>query len=177
MKQKLQVWMGVMALAGALAATAAAQSLGDLARQERAKKGAAPAAVKEYTNDNLPTSGGISEAGAAPASASSAAASRSEATPEEKKEDRGKQETEWRAKFKAQKDKIATLEREVAVRTNENQSQNVRYLMSFPQAAEQAQKNQDEIKEKQKELAAAKQRLEDMTEELRKAGLPSSWAD
>jgi len=164
-----------MLLAGLLAAAAGAQSLGEYARQQRAKKPATPAGAKVYTNDNLPTSGGLSQASAASSAASPTAATAAES--EEKKEDRGKQEAEWRAKFKEQKERIALLERELALRKGENQTQNVRYLMIYPQMAKDFDKNQKEIKEKQKELDDAKQRLEDMKDELRKAGLPASWAD
>jgi len=175
MKRKLNIWMGGMLLAGLLAAAAGAQSLGEYARQQRAKKPATPAGAKVYTNDNLPTSGGLSEVSVAPSSAPSASAAASKS--EEKKEDRGKLEAEWRAKFKEQKENVALLERELALRKGENQTQNVRYLMIYPKMAEEFDKNQQEIKQKGKELADAKQRFEDMKEDLRKAGLPASWAD
>lgn len=175
MKQRLDIWMAGMLLGGLLTAAAGAQSLGEYARQQRAQKPATPAGVKVYTNDNLPTSGGLGEVGAASSQASSAPVAASESA--EKKEDRAKLEAEWRGKFKEQKDRIALLEREQAVRKGENQTQNVRYPMFYPQMAKDFDKNQQEIKEKQKELDDAKQRIEDMKEDLRKAGLPASWAD
>ena len=176
MKRKLEVWMGVAALAGALAATAGAQSLGDLARQERAKKGPPSATVKEYTNDNLPTSGGISEMGAASQAATST--SPAAARVEEKQEDRGKLEAEWRARFKEQKDKIAMLERELALRSTEGKSRSVSLALEYnTRLAEEDKKYQDELNQMKKDLADAKQRLEDMTDELRRANLPSGWAD
>ena len=183
MKQKLDIWIGVMVLAGLFTATAVAQSLGEIARQERAKKGPPPVAAKAYTNDNLPTSGGLSEAGATSGSASSAPSATASKS-EEKKEDQGKLEAEWRAKVKEQKDKIAMLERELDVSTREYKRRtamfyaDAAYSQQYPQQwAEEGRKYESEVKEKQKELADEKQKLEDMKEDLRKAGLPSSWSD
>lgn len=183
MKRKLDIWMGGALLAGLLTALAGAQSLGEYARQQRAKKGPPAAGIKEYTNDNLPTSGGLSGAGAAAGASSSATASKGE----EKKDDRGKLEATWRAKFKEQKDKIALLQSEMEVSQREYQNRrgmvynDPSMVASWQQHPdkfkEEELKYENERKEKEKELADAKQRLEDMAEELRRAGLPSSWAD
>lgn len=188
MKRTLQ-FVFALALAGLLTATAAAQSLGDYARQQRAKKPPTTEGVKEYTNDNLPTSGGaLSTVGASatPASDSastSASAAKSKADTASQK-DMGKLETEWKAKFAKQKGEIATLQREMDVSTRENK---LRASAHYGNAAERLQhskqfaeddlKYQAELKEKQQALADAQQKLEDMKEELRKAGLPSSWAE
>ncbi len=175
MKRKLEVWMGVAALAGALAATAGAQSLGEYARQERAKKGPPSATVKEYTNDNLPTSGRLSEASAASAPASSPA---SASKPEEKSEDRGKLEAEWRARFKEQKDKIAMLEHEIQIRKDELKWRPPSAALQYDKRiSEDDQKRRSETADKEKELAAERQKLEDMRDELRRKDLPRSWGD
>ena len=176
MKQRLDIWMGVMILAGLLIPAAAAQSLGDHARQQRDKKGPPPAGVKEYTNDNLPTSSGaISQVGAASTPAASAAASKAE---EKTEADQSKLEATWRGKFKAQKDKIAVLERELALSSQEGKSRCVSLALEYnTRLAAEDQKAKDELNQKKKDLADAKQALEDMQDELRKAGLPNSWAD
>ncbi len=182
MKRTLQATMGWVALAGLLAAPAAAQSLGDYARQQRAKKPPTTQGVKEYTNDNLPTSGGgVSVAAADPGSA---ATSQPDASPGK---DRGKQEAEWRAKFAAQKEGIAKLEREIGVAERENNSRQAQTQTTSQDLgsrlrnpvlwAAENKKYQDEIEGKKKGLAEARQKLEDMKEDLRKAGLPNSWAD
>ena len=188
MKRTLQAAISLLALAGLLTASAAAQSLGEYARQQRAQKGPAPAEVKEYTNDNLPASGGLSTVGSAsPASASTsagAAGSKSDASSEK---DRAKLEAEWKAKFADQKNVIATLQQEVDVAARENnnrqaQMQNNTYdlgarLRNPVLIAAENQKYQDEINGKKRDLEAAKQKLEDMKDGLRKAGLPNTWAD
>jgi len=186
MKRTLQAIMGGMVLAGLLVAPSAAQSLGEYARQQRAKKPPAPAGVKEYTNDNLPTSGALSSVGQTSAAPASTGASSSTADADSGK-DRGKQEAEWRAKFAAQKEVIATLEREIGVAERENSSRQAQTQTNSQDLgsrlrnpvlwASENKKYQDEIDGKKKGLAEARQKLEDMKDDLRKAGLPNSWAD
>ena len=187
MKRTWRFGIGLLALAGLLTATAAAQSLGDYARQQRAKKPPTSEGVKEYTNDNLPTSGGLSTsspgAGAPDSTSASASASKSKADAAAQK-DTGKLEADWRAKFAKQKSEISQLQRELDVATKERNlmvadyyrrpAENLQRSKTF---AETDQKNQAEIAEKKQALADAQQKLEDMKEELRKAGLPGSWAD
>lgn len=176
------------ALAGVMAAPAAAQSLGDYARQQRAKKPSSTASVKEYTNDNLPTSGGLgvpSSSSAASASASTpAGGSQADAAPEK---EQNKQEAALKAKFAAQREVIANLQRELDVAERENNSRQAQTQSNSQDLgsrlrnpvlwAAENKKYQDEIDGKKKGLEAAKQQLEDMREDLRKAGLPSSWGD
>jgi hypothetical protein len=187
MKRTLQANAGWVALAALLAAPAAAQSLGEYARQQLAKKGPTPVAVKEYTNDNLPTSGGaLSTVGQASGASTSAAAggSKADATPEK---DRSSQEAEWRAKFTAQKDVIAKLQREIDVAQREHDSRQAQTQTNSQDLgsrlrnpvlwASENKKYQDEIEGKKKDLEAAKQTLEDMKDQLRRADLPNTWAD
>lgn len=191
MKRTLLTTLSLLALAGLLTATAAAQSLGEYARQQRAKKGPAPAEVKEYTNDNLPTSSGLSTSSASsattPDSASASAGADTSKGDASSQEERAKAEKEWRDKFAEQKNVIATLEREldVATRENNNRQGQMQYntydvgarLRNPVLIASENQKYQDEINGKKKDLEAAKQKLEDMKDDLRKAGLPSTWAN
>ena len=189
MKRTWRFGMGLLALAGLLTATAAAQSLGDYARQQRAKKAPTSEGVKEYTNDNLPTSGGLSTSSASAAAPDSASASTGASAAKSKadaaaQKDTGKREAEWRTKFAKQKSEISQLQRELDVATKERNlmvadyyrrpAENLQRSKTF---AETDQKNQAEIAEKKQALADAQQKLEDMKEELRKAGLPGSWAD
>lgn len=189
MKRSLQGSLALLVLAGLLTAGAAAQSLGEYARQQRAKKGPAPAYVKEYTNDNLPTAGALSTSSASSAttSASSSADSGQPKGDADSAKDRGKLEEEWRARFTEQKNVIATLERELAVAERENSSrqsqtqtnsQDLGSRLRNPVLwAAENKKYQDEVDGKKKELEAARQKLEDMKDDLRKAGLPNTWAD
>jgi hypothetical protein len=191
MKRTLQAAITLLALAGLLTATAAAQSLGEYARQQRAKKGPAPAEVKEYTNDNLPTSGALSTSSASSATtgdsaATGASAGKSKADADSEK-DRAKLESEWRDRFAKQKDLIATLQRELDVAERENNSRQAQTQTNSQDLgsrlrnpvlwASENKKYQDELEGKKKDLEAAKQQLEDMKDGLRKAGLPNTWAD
>jgi hypothetical protein len=193
MKHTLQGTIVLLALAGLLTATTAAQSLGDYARQQRAKKAPAPADVKEYTNDNLPTSGALSTAGASSAttadsasSATSTSAAKAKGDADSEK-DKTKLEGAWRAKFAEQKNVIATLQRELDVAERENNSRQAQTQSNSQDLgsrlrnpvlwASENKKYQDELDGKKKDLEAAKQKLEDVKEDLRKAGLPNTWAD
>ena len=191
MKHTLRAIVSLLGLAGLLAATCAAQSLGEYARQQRAKKGPAPADVKEYTNDNLPTSSGLSTSNASsattPDSASASASADKSKGDADSAEDKAKVEKEWRDKFAEQKNVIATLEQELNVATleNNNRQAQMQYntydvgarLRNPVLIASENQKYQDEINGKKKDLEAAKQKLEDMKDDLRKARLPSAWAN
>ncbi len=179
----------LLSLAGLLTA-AAAQSLGEYARQQRAKRGPAPAAVREYTNDNLPTSGALSTSrasSATSASASTGADSGQAKGDADSGKDRSKLEVEWRAKFTEQKNVIATLQRELDVAQRENNSRQAQTQSNSQDLgsrlrnpvlwASENKKYQDEVDGKKKDLEAARQKLEDMKDDLRKAGLPNTWAD
>jgi Skp family chaperone for outer membrane proteins len=192
MKHPLRGTILLLSLAGLLTATAAAQSLGEYARQQRAKKGPTPASVKEYTNDNLPASGGlgtVSSSRAATAnSGSSATSSAAKGTGDaDSDKERSKLEAEWRAKFAEQKTLIATLQRELDVAMRENNSRQAQTQTNSQDLgsrlrnpvlwAAENKRYQDEVDGKKKDLEAAKQKLEDMKDDLRKAGLPNTWAD
>jgi hypothetical protein len=193
MKRTLQGTIVLLALAGLLTGTSAAQSLGDYARQQRAKKGPAPAEVKEYTNDNLPTSGGL---GASSASSATTANSASSATSTsaakatgdaDSEKDKAKLESEWKDKIAKQKNEINQLQRELDVADRENNSRQAQTQTNSQDLgsrlrnpvlwASENKKYQDELEGKKKDLEAAKQKLEDMKDALRKAGLPNTWAD
>lgn len=180
MKKALELGLGVAAMAGLLVTAAAGQSLGDYARQQRAQKPTTTSA-KVYTNDNLPTSGSLSEVGPPPTSAKETAVS--EKADQKAAQEKSKLEGEWRTKIAEQKNSISTLQRELDALIGENKQrvaskQGTEYLYKSPgaNAADKA-KYQGDIDAKQKELDDAKQKLEDMREQLRRAGLPTSWAD
>jgi DNA repair exonuclease SbcCD ATPase subunit len=188
MKRTLRSGIGLLALAGLLATAAAAQSLGEYARQQRAQKPATPAGAKVYTNDNLPTSGGLSEVGRLepppPPPLSPRAAAAEQRAVQKKAEEQKSLEVEWRAKFTEQKKNIAQMQRQLDLFVRENLLRQAAYsantaerLQHAPQFAEADQRYQAEITEKQQALDEAKQKLENMKDELRKADLPGSWAE
>ncbi len=182
-----------LAVACLLASLAAAQSLGDIARKNREKKGGT-SSTKVYTNENLPQSvnidGGIRTAqapGQQTASTSTAAAAAAAADEEEEGEaavDPKEEEANWRNRFKEAKDEIATLERELSVSERENKLRAASFygdagtrLRDEAKYAEEDRKYQAEAADKKAAIAAAKQKLEDLREELRKAGKPASWGE
>ena len=187
MKRTLQAALTLLALLGWLASGAAAQSLGEYARQQRAKKGPALADVKEYTNDNLPTSGALSTARPASAGDSGSASAAKGKADGEAEKDRAQLEKEWRDKFAEQKSVIATLERELDVAQRENNNRQAQAQVNTYDVgarlrnpvlfAADNKKYQDEIEGKKKDLEAARQKLEDMKDDLHKAGLPNTWAN
>ena len=169
----------------AIAISAQAQSLGEAAREQRANK-PEPSQGKVYTNDNLPTSGGITVVGA-PAAAAPAATTSSTATKATgaaaapAAEDPGKAADKIKGDVEKQKAEISRLERELDVSTREWKLRQAAYYadagnqLRDPKAwADAERKYNDETTQKQQALTDAKQKLDDLQEQARKAGLPSS---
>jgi hypothetical protein len=186
MTMKISKVFATVAIASALAVSASAQSIADAAREQRANKPETPQA-KVYTNDNLPTGGGITVIGApAPAApaASAAAVKASSTTPAAAASpaaDSQKEADKLKADVQAQKDEISRLQRELDVATREWKLQQATYYadagnqLRDPAAfAERERKFNDETKQKQQAIADAKQKLDDIQEQARKSGLPSS---
>jgi hypothetical protein len=165
--------------------TAPAQtSLGDVARKTREeKKPAKPARV--FTNDNIPTSGGLSLAGATPAasdkSGGDAAATASTGT-DSSANSRDKQEKEWRDKFAKLRQKLETDKQAVEVMQRELGTLSLQYYPDPNKAMQQGLSRDDinkktaEIEAKKKEIAADQQAIEDAEDGLRKAGGDAGWA-
>jgi hypothetical protein len=187
----------------ALAGSALAQdSLGDIARKHRKQRSKSPGAMV-FTNDNLPgktpgsavadsTTASAPASDAAPADsaagASSAAPAADSAAPADgmaqTPEERAKQEAEWRGRFAEQTRVISQAERELDVLERENK---LRVAVFYADAgarlrddrkfADEQRKYEADIATKKQEVEAARARLEEMREELRRAGLPSSWGE
>ena len=182
-----------LAVACLLASLAVAQSLGELARKSREKKGGASSS-KVYTNETLPQSTSIasgSPTAQAPGQATTstsasgkAAAAAADDEEEAAAVDPKEEEANWRKRVKDQKDEIATLERELSVSERENKLRAASYygdagsrLRDEGKYAADDRKYQQEANDKKAAIAAAKQKLEDMREELRKAGKPAAWGE
>ncbi len=181
-----------LAVACLLASLAAAQSLGDAARKSREKKGGTSSS-KVYTNETLPQSVSIDtgsrstqapgqETAAAPASGKAASAAAADEEEEEGAANPKDEEADWRKRIKELKDEIATLERELTVSERENKLRAASYygdaatrLRDEGKYAADDRKYQAEANDKKAAIAAAKQKLEDMREELRKSGKPAAW--
>lgn len=183
----------VLTLLALFLGTAGGQSLGEAARKARKNKPAPSPAQRVYTNDNLPTNAPISVMSGsgvnAPAAQDSKSSNATASTASAKSagpsgEDDKKEQDEWRRKFAEQKEKIQLLEREVGVLEREYRLQvavfyadagaRLRDDRKFADADRQYKAN---IETKKRDLASAKQQLEDMREEARKAGVPASVSE
>lgn len=158
----------------------AQESLGDAAKKAQAQK--KPQATKVYTNDDIPSV-------MIPASEKSS----SSAITDDKKSDKaakgdkadkndGKKESEAAKKAVAdQKAKVADIEREVSLMEREHQ---VRVAAYYADAGNQLRdstkwfadekKYQEDLTAKQKSLSDAKDKLAQIQEDARKAGVPMS---
>jgi len=175
--QQLSITALVMATALA-AATASAQSLGDIAKKEEARRKAVAKAGKIYTNDDL----GSSETVAQPA-APAPAASPAQPKPEEKpaaEQGPKKDEAYWRARIAearkgldraktfhdALQSRINALSADFAARDDPAQ----RGVISSDR-----QKSLAELERVKKEIADFTKQIGDIEDEARKAGVPPGW--
>ena len=172
------------------------ESLGDYARNVRKDK--KPATAKQYDNDNLPvndklsivgntpavpdTTGAVSDGSqATPGTASADADKKLEVKPGQSPQDRQKVYDQWKQKVSSQKDHIDLLSRELDVAQREYQ---LRAAAFYADAGNRLRNSgtwdkedanyKEQIAQKQKALDDAKQQLDDMQEQARKAGAPSS---
>ena len=195
------VLAGMMAsFAGAQNSTTQQQPLGDYARAVRKDK--KPASVKEFDNDNLPMNDKLSVVGTATASGDSQAGSGDQSQsaangagqsdkkaddkpggikPGESAEDRQKTYDDWKDRIAAQKAKMDLAARELDVEQREYQ---LRAAAMYADAGNRLRNEgtwdkedadyKKKIEEKKKAADAAKQELDDLQEDARKAGVPSS---
>jgi hypothetical protein len=171
-------------------------SLGDYARKVRKDSDAGKPKPKVFDNDNLPTNDKLSIVGPAPTSTSAPDAS--DKSGADSKDAAAKPATSaddelarkkavwkgWQDKLTAQKDSIDLASRELDVLTREYQLRAaVVYADVGNRMRNSAQWDKEDadykqkIADKQKAVAEAKQKLEDMKEEARKAGVPSAIID
>lgn len=174
------------------APAASSQSLADSARAVRKdKKVTTP---KVYDNDNLPRQDKLSVVGnttqaAASAPQGDASADQPAADPSkpaaikpgDSKEDRQKVFDEWKGKIDEQKDSINLVSRELDVLQREYR---LRAAAFYADAGNRMRDSKDwdkedtqykqDIADKQKAVDEAKQKLEDLQEEARKAGAPTT---
>jgi hypothetical protein len=156
----------------------------EAARKVREEKKNAVKPKKVFTDDD------VKPGAAAPAGNAASATGGAEATAAAGQQNAGgapgaedpNGEAAWRKRFKEQRDKLAKAERELDVLQREVQKAQVEYYPD-PQKAMQEQNSRKEINEKtakiaakQKEIAQLKQELDDMEDQLRKAGGDPGWA-
>ncbi|HXW57421.1 MAG TPA: hypothetical protein VEJ67_16840 [Candidatus Cybelea sp.] len=150
-------------------------SLAEAARKARAQKKDAPKATKVFTNDNIPTVGGVSSVGeetaeqAGPAGASSTGKADDEKT--------------WRERFATLHRKLQQDQAELDVMQRELGVLNLQFY-NDPVKAMQQQLSRDDVNKKttaieakKKDIEADKQAISDAEDDLRKAGGDPGWAN
>ena len=153
---------------------AAAQSLGDYARTYRKTKAETSSAPRYFDNDNLPVNDALSVVGPQPATDAKPVAMDNSAADA----DRQKTADELAKKLDQQKQKIDSLNHDLDL---EQREYRLRAAAMYGDAGNrlrnQAQWDKDDaqyksdIDEKQKAIDAARQQLDNMQEEARKAGI------
>jgi len=174
-------------------------SVADAARKARDSKKNAAKPAKVYTDEDVsptpppatpsqptegapagtPAAGADAQAGSADAAAGTADAKTPQAgaTPAGKNDEKA-----WRDRFQKQRDQIDRAEKELDVLQREEEKAQVQYYPD-PQKALSEQFNRKDINEKDAKIAAKKdeiaklkQGLDDLEDELRKAGGDPGWA-
>jgi chromosome segregation ATPase len=153
-------------------------SLAAAARRAREEKKEQPKA-KVFTNDNLPTSGGISSVGETVAAGENGAGNGKAPAAGAAS---GNDEKAWRAKFAALRHKLDQDQQDLDVMQRELEVLNVQYYDN-PVKAMQQDLTRDDINKKTSAIDAKKQQIEadkqaisDAEDELRKTGGDSGWA-
>ncbi len=163
--------------------SASAQSLGDVARKQKQEK--RPAAKRVYTNDDIPSVRQAEAAPVTPAAPSEAVqgaegkpADKAAAPDQDKQKDKDKAAKEYATKAGDLKKEISQLQREIDVLQRENKLRVATYYADAGNSlrdpklwAEQQRQAQADIDSKQKALADAKQKLTDLQEQARRAGI------
>jgi hypothetical protein len=153
------------------------QSLGELARAARKNKPAEPT-TKVITNEDLGVVTTSRTTEAEPTKEDSESDKTKPAKETSAADDQAKLDKEWSEKFAAQKDQIALMERELDVLQRENKIRATTFyadagsrLRDSGKYAEDDRKYRDQVAAKQKDIDAAKTKLEQMREDARKAGV------
>jgi hypothetical protein len=159
------------------AAPAQQDSLAAAARHAREDKKEQPKA-KVFTNDNLPTTGGISSVGGTAAAGNGASNGKSPTGDAPS----GNDEKAWRAKFAQLRHKLEQDQADLEVMQRELGQLDVQYYNN-PLKAMQQDLTREDINKKTSAIDAKKQQIEadqqaisDAEGDLRKAGGDSGWA-
>lgn len=158
--------------------TAAQQSLGDVARTARKNKAEQASVSRHFDNDNLPTSEGLSVVGPTPAADAKAGTETKEATTTDTSAaQRQKAADEWKDKIDKQKAKIDSLNHEIDLDQRELRLRQAALYADPTLRSRNLTWDKDDaqyqtdLANKQKDIDAARQNLDQMQEEARKAGV------
>jgi len=202
MKRIVYLWLVASVMAGVMVTLAAAQSqsLGDYARSVRKQKGQKAPNTKKFDDDTLPKTDTLSVVGPPPTQSSGDSPQGQDGdqpakTGQDGKADqktgvqpakdeaaqREKANKEWEKKFAEQRSQIELLTRELDVVQREYRLRAAAMyadvgnrMRNSAQWDKEDTDYKQKIADKQKTLDDAKQKLEDMKEEARKAGAPAS---
>ena len=181
----------IVVILGLSACSLLAQSLGDVARENR--NASRPHAKKVVTNDDMPSVDTMSPA-AGQAKDSAAGSDEKKAGGEKdakagapepaasvlakKDADQKKLETELNQKYAKQQEKVSLLERELKVSEQEYRQKELAHMADVnarlngqAQYAEAEKLEQTELDQKKEKLSAERQKLADMQEDARHAGV------
>jgi hypothetical protein len=175
------------------ASGASAQSLGDYARTARKDKAAPATTSRHFDNDNLPVNDTLSVVGQAPPPASvagdagkdtDAKAAGAKTADAKSVADKQKAAEDMKKKMDQQQEKINSLNREIDLDQREERLRAAAYYQDAgtklrnPVEYNKGQtQNINDAAEKQKSLDAARQQLEQMKEDARKAGIAQNDKD
>jgi hypothetical protein len=179
--------LSALGLAVAIGATAAAQSLGELAKQEEARRKAIKAPGKVLTNDTI-RSIPVSSSGAAPAPASTPSKDKekdkdSDATADKKpkpEDDRKTQETTWRTRIQGARDAVLRNQMFAEALQSRINGLSADFTARDDPAqraavANERQKALAELDRVKNDIVKQTKAIADIQEEARKAGVPPGW--
>jgi hypothetical protein len=159
----------ILAIVGLVwfAAASHAQSLGDVAREQRQKQAKDTHATKVVTNEDIPES---------PEATSTTSVNDDEhdTTPVAPASNDTHAAEQWKAKLETQRSSIASLQNQIDKLNASIHFAGPNCVANCVQYNERQIHKQDEVERMQKQLEGQKQKLEDMQESARKAGLGSS---
>jgi len=161
---------------GQAAPAAGQDSLAEAARKSREQKKEAPKSSKTFTNDNLPSEGGISTVGdttGTPTNDATATAGRGQT---------GNDEKAWRARFASLRRRLEQDQANLEVMQRELGQLNLQYYNDPVKAMQQELTRSDinnkvaEIDKMKSQIEADQQAISDAEDELRKSGGDPGWA-
>ena len=200
MKRFLVFTFAAMTVAATAAAQGTAaqsdqqQSVADVARQLKKQRATTPPPHRTFTNDDLPHDTVVNVSGAAAADAdpdkpksddgsdaTTSAAKDGKDILEKPAAESGNQKeiADWQSRIAAQKKEVSDLEHEIDILNREHQLRVAQFywdagnrLRDDKKWAEDEQKHNDDVADKTAKLQAAREKLDQMREDARKAGVP-----
>jgi len=158
---------------------AAAQSLGDYARAIRKDKAEPSATSRHYDNDNLPTSEALSVVGPPPEGDANAGQKAAAVAPAAANAERQKTADDWKDKIAQQKAKVDSLNHDLDLYQRELHLRDAGVYSDSSTTALTIRLAQykNEVDAKQKTIDEARQQLDEMQEQARKAGVAANELD